>query len=817
MIAFQARPIQDNPVKNREIDRAFGVDMESSKPECPNWLHLGGHSREILMTIKEPEGRQLRRTTIGLVSGESKTGWMTDFNPAAEALRIAISVSAPGGARSDVAVEIPTDRVSYVAWDREGLATARKTDGPEFSAECTVFVPPGLSFSVLVDPQKLPQKPGFYAKPLSRCDRYGEFYFFRYGIIRCERAEPLGALLVQSGIAAAEVVESGLEAQRVAQNTRLGEILVENETIEADAVQTAVVQQHEQIRRGRTVRLGELLVEAGLVSAADVQSALEEQKQRRGQRLGEVLVSLGLIDEKSLATVLAEKFNLPFVDLDDETIEPEAFNEIPAQLTTRFRLFPFKSDEATITVAMSDPLALEALDMLRFSTPKRIKEVVVEPSQLEEYLTPYLLECVEVDNDESLDSIMLALAEEEGGIAERDVGDRAVVRLVDRIILSAYRRGASDIHIEPNGPQHSMVVRFRVDGDCFVFQHLPPEYRKAIVSRIKIISRLDIAERRRPQDGRIRLQYGKRQLDLRVVTMPNHKQDEDVVLRILPDEGAVPLDELRFSARNNREIRRIIQRPHGLILAVGPTGSGKTTTIHSMLQEINTERRKIWTAEDPVEISHPGLRQVQTNAAIGFTFAAAMRSFLRADPDVIMVGEMRDLETARMAVEAALTGHLVFSTLHTNSAPETITRLVDMGIDPFTFSDALLGVLAQRLVRKICQDCKEQYDGRAELDALEENLGTQNFRPDLAGKVVPLWRGNGCDKCGGTGHRGRMAVHELLVSNDAIAELIQKKATAAPLRRAALEAGMTTLLEDGFDKCLLGLTSLQQVLAVSSR
>ena len=772
------------------------------------------------MAAKQPERNQLRLTTIGLVSGETKTGRMAPFDPSSDAHRIEMTVAAPAGGTSRVDVELPTDRISYVAWDREGLQRVRTTDRADEMVECTVSVPPGLSFSVLVNPEQLTDSRGFYAVPISRCDRYGEFFFYRYGITRCERMEPLGALLVQHGAADLDAVETGLEAQRIAKNTRLGEILVENETIEAEAVDMVVQNQSREARGGRAVRLGELLIDAGLVSEDDIQAALKEQKQRRGQRLGEVLVSLGLVEEKAVATVLAKKFNLPFVDLDEEEIQPEAFQEIPAALIHRFRLFPFRTDESRITVAMSDPLALEALDMLRFSTPKRIGEVVVEPSQLEQYLVPLLLErgADDIDEDQkSLDSIMLALSEEDEGRNVIDVGDRAVVRLVDRIVLTAYRRGASDVHIEPNGADQSMVVRFRVDGSCNVYQHIPPDYRKAIVSRIKIMAGLDIAERRRPQDGRIRLRYGKKRVDLRVVTMPNHKADEDVVLRILPDEGAVPIDELRFSARNKAEVLRIIQRPHGMILAVGPTGSGKTTTIHSMLEEINTEDRKIWTAEDPVEISHPGLRQVQTNAGIGFTFAAAMRSFLRADPDVIMVGEMRDLETARIAVEAALTGHLVFSTLHTNSAPETITRLVDMGVDPFTFSDALLAVLAQRLVRKICEDCKEQYDGRGEFEALEATIGESLVRPDLAGKAIPLWRGRGCDKCGGTGFGGRLAIHELLVSNDELVELVQHKAPAALLRGAARRAGMTTLLEDGFDKCLLGLTTLQQVLSVCSR
>jgi type II secretory ATPase GspE/PulE/Tfp pilus assembly ATPase PilB-like protein len=406
--------------------------------------------------------------------------------------------------------------------------------------------------------------------------------------------------------------------------------------------------------------------------------------------------------------------------------------------------------------------------------------------------------------DDEFEDDMEGMSEEDG----------AIVQLVNKMIVDAHNRGASDIHIEPRTGKNNAMIRFRIDGSCQIYQTFPYTYKRALVSRLKIMSELDIAERRLPQDGKIKFKrFAPLDIELRVATIPTAGANEDVVLRLLAAGEPIPLEKMGMSKRNYEAFLDIISKPYGIVLVVGPTGSGKTTTLHAALRQINKPETKIWTAEDPVEITQDGLRQVQVHPKIGFDFATAMRSFLRADPDVIMVGEMRDHETVSTGIEASLTGHLVFSTLHTNSAPETITRLLDMGMDPFNFADALLGVLAQRLVRTLCSDCKEKYKpDQEEFDGLIrayegdfDALG-YTYNDDLV-----LFKPKGCNKCGNTGYRGRTGLHELIVGADELKSLIQSRAKMEELREQAIKDGMTTLMQDGIRKTLEGDTDLLQV------
>ena len=382
------------------------------------------------------------------------------------------------------------------------------------------------------------------------------------------------------------------------------------------------------------------------------------------------------------------------------------------------------------------------------------------------------------------------------------------------MITDATRKKCSDIHIEPYPGKEGAEIRFRIDGACQRYQTVPFNYRRALSSRIKIMAELDISERRKPQDGKIKFKkFGPLDIELRVATIPTVGGEEDVVMRILAAGEPIPLDAMGMGQRDHELLLEMISKPYGIVLVVGPTGSGKTTTLHSVLHHINRPETKIWTAEDPVEITQRGLRQVQVIPKIGFDFAAAMRSFLRADPDVIMVGEMRDHETVSTGIEASLTGHLVFSTLHTNSAPETITRLLDMGMDPFNFADAIIGVLAQRLLRTLCKKCKEPYHpSREEYDLLVrayegnfDRLGVA-YTDDLV-----LHRAKGCEACDNTGYKGRASIMEILNGTDRMKSLIQSKAKMEDLRAQAIQDGMTTLMQDGIRKVFLGLTDIQQV------
>tara|TARA_B100000686_G_scaffold341512_1_gene419002 strand:- start:1945 stop:3708 length:1764 start_codon:yes stop_codon:yes gene_type:complete len=564
----------------------------------------------------------------------------------------------------------------------------------------------------------------------------------------------------------------------------------------------------------RRLRLGEVLVKEGLVTDEQIETALAAQKQSKGKRLGEVLVDLRIVDEVTIVRTLAKRLDLSFVDINQIEVAEAALKELPSHVMRDHNVVPVASDQESITVAFGDPLSVDAVNAVRFACQKRLVEVVAAPSQISRFV---VRSASISESKEEFEVFLQSLSSEAG--QSGDLGENAAaVRLANKIILDAVRDRASDIHIEPNGEKNDLSIRFRIDGECREYRRIPAEYREQLVARIKIMARLNIAERRMPQDGKIRFKLGEMEIELRVVTVPTAGENEDVVLRILAGSGAQPLGKMNLSPDYLRSIQNLVASPYGMVLAVGPTGSGKTTTLHAMLGKVNAVEKKVWTVEDPVEITQPGLRQMQVNPQIGLSFASAMRSFLRADPDIIMVGEMRDEETAHMAVEASLTGHLVFSTLHTNNAPETVTRLIDMGMEPFSFSDALLGILAQRLARRLCDQCKVEYEASDSERAEFSGYLGETALSRLAGSgSLRLFRAEGCVECDNSGYRGRLPLHELLVNNDEIREAIQKKATTAELRLLAEKNGMRTLLQDGVAKCLQGLTDLKQVLAVCSR
>ena len=756
------------------------------------------------------------------MDGRRRTGVLSRFTPSMTDLALEGEPVKPGERPRSTLLR--AEALAYIGFHRG----AEPASAPEPGLErYKLTVAGGEQLNVLASPVAVSHPLGFSAYPAGESS-FRVLFVYRHGVLTREKDAPLGAMLISAGVLGKGELERGIAAQSAARNVPIGQILVEMKKVDKETIDEAA-----ELQNRKRLRIGQVLVEAGLVSDADIEQALGEQKKRKGKRLGEMLVELGLLRERDLSVTLAAKFDIPFVNLDEVAINPEAAAQVGRELIQKYGVMPLDIDQKTLTVAISDPTSIDALEALRVRAQRRIQDVLVTPSQLKDAVARHLArDSVSAFSDATVTAILQGLTGDNvrGAEVEDDDGkevgspredEGGIIKLVNQIIIDAYRRGASDIHIEPNGKERPTIVRFRVEGDCHLYQELPAIVRNALVSRVKIISKLDISEKRKPQDGKIRFKLPDRQIELRVATIPSVNNNEDVVMRILASSKPMPVDKMGLSARNLVDLKRAVANPYGLVLCVGPTGSGKTTTLHSVLGHLNTVDMKIWTAEDPVEITQPGLRQVQVQPKIGFTFATAMRAFLRADPDIIMVGEMRDQETAATAVEASLTGHLVLSTLHTNSAPETITRLLDMGLDPFSFGDALLAVLAQRLARTLCAQCKTRTPGtEEEYQEITTLYGPELFQEDIGialGDGFMLPRPRGCDACGNSGYKGRVGIHELLVSDPAIKHAIAEKAPVEKIRTSAIRAGMRTLLQDGIQKVLAGMTDMKQVLAVCNK
>jgi type II secretory ATPase GspE/PulE/Tfp pilus assembly ATPase PilB-like protein len=565
------------------------------------------------------------------------------------------------------------------------------------------------------------------------------------------------------------------------------------------------------------------LLAQGLLSQDEVSQAIGIARQKNID-VETVVVEQFKVPKAELGASLSQYYRVPFVEFDDKIVPPpDLMKDLKLEFLKRNLWLPIRREDNAVLVLIDNPQDLQRVDAIyQLLRGQQIKLVVGLRKDINRFLARA---GDEVHSRDSIGNIISDLGNEASVEREETTGtdidenDSAVIRLANQIIIDAHKARASDVHVEPYGAQRDTMIRLRIDGQCREYQRIPGAYRRALAARLKIMAQLDIAERRKPQDGKIKFRLPEgRDIELRVATLPTQGGNEDVVMRLLAASEPIALAKLGLTERNHRELRAAAEKPYGLVLVVGPTGSGKTTTLHSVLAHINRPERKIWTAEDPVEITQYGLRQVQVQPKIGFTFAAAMRSFLRADPDIIMVGEMRDEETAAIGIEASLTGHLVFSTLHTNSAVETVVRLLDMGLDPFNFADALLTVVAQRLVRRICVDCREEYHPEpAEFDELVHAYGVEDFQKlDVTyDDDFVLSRGKGCGVCDGSGYRGRAGIHELLVASEAMKKLIQSKARVVDMVKVARDEGMTTLVQDGVLKVLDGLTDLKQVKAVA--
>ena len=593
--------------------------------------------------------------------------------------------------------------------------------------------------------------------------------------------------------------------------------------------------------------LGDALVQSGVITPEQQRSALltqiDERKLGIHRLLGRQLVDNGLLTENQLLQIITGWLGNRVVDASHYAFDPQALAMVPQSVAEREDVLPLLLQDDILVVLMADPLDKRLLDELRFMTQRRIVAVLAAPGTLPASIGRAYQVSTPAAPRESFasaggrvaarDLAMDLSSGDSNTEAEADVvseSDNTLVRLINSLIEEAIAQKASDIHIETQPAPNKVRVRLRLDGELVNYLEVESRFRYALVARIKIMASMDISEHRKPQDGKIDFaRFGGSKTELRVVTVPTTGGLEDVVLRLLAGSKPLPMDGIGLAQRDLVDLRRIALKPYGLILVCGPTGSGKTTTLHSLISDINTENRKIWTAEDPIEITQAGLRQVQMNPRIGWTFAAAMRTFLRADPDVIMIGEMRDEETARIAIEASLTGHLVLSTLHTNSAPESIARLLEIGLDPFNFSDSLLGILAQRLVRRLCRQCTTHRLATAdELEALATQYldGTQTVDAHSVAAQIDRWRAahgalmahqrHGCPACEGRGYKGRLGIYELMLNSDDIRQHIRHRAPAGEIRDTALRAGMRTLRQDGIEKVLLGLTDLSEVIAATN-
>ena len=553
-------------------------------------------------------------------------------------------------------------------------------------------------------------------------------------------------------------------------------------------------------------KLGDILVRDGLITSDQLKRALAEQRSS-GMRLGYTLVKLGFIEETEITKMLARQYRMPAVDLSRFEVDPKILKLISSDIAAKYTVLPLKREGRTLTIAIADPNNVAAIEDIKFITRCDIFPVIAGEYTLRNAIDRYyqqsdaqlasLLKSVEDQGADDLE-VVEEMQDEEVKASEL-AEDAPVVKLINGLLTDAVKRGASDIHIEPF--EHEMRVRYRVDGALQEVMKPPIKMRAALTSRVKIMAQLNIAERRVPQDGRIKLKMGHRVIDFRVSTLPV-LFGEKIVLRIL-DKGNLTFDlsKFGFEPKAEADLMKAILNPYGMVLVTGPTGSGKTTTLYSALSKINTIEVNIMTAEDPVEYNLMGINQVLVRNEVGMTFAAALKAFLRQDPNIIMVGEIRDLETGSIAIKAALTGHLVLSTLHTNDAPSTVTRMIDMGIEPFNVASAVNLIVAQRLVRRICVDCKQEWnysDEEMHAFGIDRNQG-------------PFFKGAGCDTCNGTGYKGRQGLYEVMAMTSHLRRLVLRGASTEEMQTGAVEEGMLTLRMDGLVKVKRGVTTLEEV------
>lgn len=773
---------------------------------------------------------------INLMDGRNLNGYLLGFSPIMHKLHF-IEMDESGEEHS---TKLDMNEIVYIGMKHSADAIPDHPSKLLHMDELKIVTVNSEPFHVLVQPA-MSNAPGFFAIGRDDGFPFERVFFYHHGIRLQEKPERLGDILVDQAIISAEDIERAIEQQMEAihpigsilkeqgkikdddldhalslqdfSDQKLGDLLIDQDLVTSEDVEQALEEQAEvnrgededvplghilmnkgkvkdsdidsaiQLQNRRKMRLGELLIEAGLITDNDLQYALEEQKVR-GQRIGEILLSTEVITEDQLLSALAKKFRLPTLDLDEYEINSMASVEIGRDVIEKYRILPIDSDSHSLTIALSDPMGLEAYDGISFKTGKKVHEVLVKTSQLKNHLDKLLSEeILEEDLDLSCEFLHQEDLDVEEPIDELEITqgaeDKPIVRLVNRLIRNGLRKKASDIHILPQAKK--IILAYRQNGELISESALEKSLHRQVAARIKILSGMDISEQRLPQDGRLILREGKHTYEFRVSCIPN-SFGESLVLRILNKEAAVDLDTLGLREDDMKQLSVMARKPFGLILVTGPTGSGKSTTLFAVLNSISHLPAHILTIEDPVESEIPGANQIQVHQKIGMTFARILRNVLRHDPDIIMIGEMRDPETAEIGIEAALTGHLMLSTLHTNSAVDTIIRLNDLGIPNYLIAPALLGIISQNLLKKLCPDCRRTIDQDDPSFAMIRDLGL-DVPENLYEKV-------GCDQCNQSGYIGRVMLYEFLAVNDPIRHAIHEGITGGELQRIAIENGL---------------------------
>ncbi|MFQ5344945.1 MAG: ATPase, T2SS/T4P/T4SS family [Mariprofundus sp.] len=793
----------------------------------------------------KPTSNHYLAVTINLMSGEAIEGYLGGFSPIMSTLHFFEQhVSKQISSR-----KLDIKDIVYIGLHRPGGSTVKHPRSPKSNEDKLNIITVNLErFNVLAAPPAS-NTPGFYGTLLNNNLPYERIFFYHHGIRYQEKPERIGDILIEQEIVSPKEIKRALkiQAQSMApighilrkmgkvsdkdlaiametqqrQHMKMGDILVKQKVVSPEDIHTALEDQSAsgdkplgdilksqgkieekhittalEIQSRHKMRLGEILIDAGLITEEDLQHVLKEQKER-GMRLGEILLDEHTITEEDLLSALSKKFRLPTVDLDDYYINPLAAGEISRDIIEKYRILPIDTDEHALTIALSDPMEMEAYDRISFKTGKKIHEVMTTPSQLNRYIQKVLkeeplddeLSCEFLhhdteDNDEPVNELEITQSAE----------DAPIVSLVNRIIRNGLRKKASDIHILPQS--NKIILAYRLNGQLLEENALDRSLHKQITARLKILCGMDISEQRMPQDGKMLLQEGKQKYEFRISCIPN-AFGESMVLRVLNKDMAVELDVLGLRENDMKTLSTIARKPYGLLLVTGPTGSGKSTTLFAVLKSIEHLPAHILTIEDPVESEIPGANQIQVNHKIGMTFARILRNVLRHDPDIIMIGEMRDPETAEIGIEAALTGHLMFSTLHTNSAVDTIIRLNDLGIPNYLIAPALLGVISQNLLKKLCLKCRAELDSDDSAFTIIQDLGFE----------VPekLYKAVGCEHCNKTGYAGRVMSYEFLVVNEKIRQAIHDGIKGSQMQKIAKENGMQPKAESALKMAADGI------------